>query len=63
MESIERKELLKLDLIQDLILQVVQEYAQRENVFGPLTEILGDYSNDFYLRAIKNVLFLKASGF
>jgi len=52
---------MNIEKIKDLILEIVYKYGKREDPFAPLTSILGDYTNNFLLRGIRNVLFLKIS--
>lgn len=45
--------------IREVILDVTHKYFTRPDVYMPLKQIIGDYSYDYKLRAIKNVLFKK----
>lgn len=48
-----------LKTIEKFVLQLMDKYSKRKSNFEPLTKILGDYANDTFLRAVKNVLFDK----
>jgi len=48
-----------LKTIEKFVLQLMDKYSKRKSNFEPLTKILGDYANDTFLRAVRNVLFDK----
>ena len=45
--------------IETFVLQLMDKYAKRKSNFEPLTKILGDFSKDPFLRAVRNVMFVK----
>ena len=48
-----------LKTIEKFVLQLMDKYSKRKSNFEPLTKILGDYANDTFLRAVRNVMFEK----
>lgn len=43
--------------VEDFIAHLITRYMTREDVFEPLTKILGDFKNNIFLRAVRNVMF------
>jgi hypothetical protein len=45
--------------VAEYVLEVMDKYAKRKDIFEPLTKILGEYWNDTIARSVKEVLFEK----
>jgi len=45
--------------VERYIIELIEEYAKRKSIFEPLSKLLGEYWNDIFLRAVRNVMFEK----
>lgn len=43
--------------VETFILQIVDKFAKRKSITEPLSKTLGNYSNNLFLRSVKNVMF------
>ena len=43
--------------VERYIIELTEEYSKRKSVFEPLSKLLGEYWNDIFLRAVRNVMF------
>jgi len=43
--------------VEDFILSITGKYVKRPNIWEPLNNILGDFSKDLFLRAVRNIMF------
>jgi len=43
--------------IEEIVAALIVKYAKRKDIFEPLTKTIGDYPNNTFLRAVRNVMF------
>ena len=43
--------------IEAFVAKIIVKYSNRKDIFEPLTKTIGDYANNTFLRAVRNVMF------